>query len=222
MKVDCNSNANPSSPSVVAVSDGGGSLSLEDVVITTSKTGDYVMSSSVFVVPLSQLSMVDVEIINMNVSKSLFSEPDLSSPSSSSSLLSLSSTALYLTATASGDSVLANVKVTNVKLTEGDGVVVAKSVKAGETFGMMSTRTEGEQSGCIFGKGDSEMNFWSHVKLEGGIKNHRCVANLFLFCCNPCNPHKISTITAAKLEISCFIEEKKIGFICEKERKKGE
>ncbi|KAH7829223.1 uncharacterized protein MONOS_15616 [Monocercomonoides exilis] len=150
MKVDCNSNANPSSPSVVVVSDGGGSLSLEDVVITTSKTGDYVMSSSVFVVPLSQLSMVDVEIKDMNVSKSLFSEPDLSSSSSSSSSLSsLSSSALYLTATASGDSVLANVKVMNVKLTEGDGVVVAKSVKAGETFGMMSTRTEGGQSGCI-------------------------------------------------------------------------
>ncbi|KAH7829210.1 uncharacterized protein MONOS_17147 [Monocercomonoides exilis] len=224
MKVDCNSNANPSSPSVVVVSDGGGSLSLEDVVITTSKTGDYVMSSSVFVVPLSQLSMVDVEITDMNVSKSLFSEPDLSSSSSStsSSLSSLSSSALYLTATASGDSVLANVKVTNVKLTEGDGVVVAKSVKAGETFGMMSTRTEGGQSGCMFGKGDFEMNFWSHVKLEGRIKNHKCVAILFLFCCNSCNPHKISTITAAKLEISCFIEEQKIGFICEKERKKGE
>ncbi|KAH7829229.1 uncharacterized protein MONOS_17150 [Monocercomonoides exilis] len=150
MKVDCNSNANPSSSSVVVVSDGGGSLSLEDVVITTSvSSGDYVMSSSVFVVALSQLLMTDVEIINMNVSKSLFSEPDLSSSSSSSSSLSSSSSsALYLTATASGDSVLANVKVTNVKLTEGDGVVVAKSVKAGEIFGMMSTRTEGGQSGC--------------------------------------------------------------------------
>eukprot|EP00770_Monocercomonoides_exilis_P014502 MONOS_14448.1-p1 / transcript=MONOS_14448.1 / gene=MONOS_14448 / organism=Monocercomonoides_exilis_PA203 / gene_product=unspecified product / transcript_product=unspecified product / location=Mono_scaffold01003:18137-20315(+) / protein_length=594 / sequence_SO=supercontig / SO=protein_coding / is_pseudo=false len=149
MKVDCNSNANPSSSSVVVVSDGGGSLSLEDVVITTSvSSGDYVMSSSVFVVALSQLLMTDVEIINMNVSKSLFSEPDLSSSSSSSSSLSSSSSsALYLTATASGDSVLANVKVTNVKLTEGDGVVVAKSVKAGEIFGMMSTRTEGGQSG---------------------------------------------------------------------------
>ncbi|KAH7825541.1 uncharacterized protein MONOS_12249 [Monocercomonoides exilis] len=45
MKVDCNSNANPSSPSVVVVSDGGGSLSLEDVVITTSvSSGNYVMS----------------------------------------------------------------------------------------------------------------------------------------------------------------------------------
>ncbi|KAH7819444.1 uncharacterized protein MONOS_7142 [Monocercomonoides exilis] len=99
----------------------------------------------------------------MNVSKSLFSEPDLPSPSSSSSL---SSSALYLTATASGDSVLANVKVMNVKLTEGDEVVVAKIVKAGETFGIMSTRTEGEQSGYIFGKGDYEMNFWSHANWE--------------------------------------------------------
>ncbi|KAH7828425.1 uncharacterized protein MONOS_4582 [Monocercomonoides exilis] len=132
MKVDCNSNSSPS-PSVVVVSDGSGSLSLEDVVITTSKTGDYVISSSVFVVQLSQLLITDVEIINMNVSKPLFSEPDQSSPSSSS-LSSSSSSALYLTATASGDSVLANMKVTNVKLTSGDGVVVAKSVKAGETF----------------------------------------------------------------------------------------
>ncbi|KAH7832575.1 uncharacterized protein MONOS_13173 [Monocercomonoides exilis] len=108
MKVDCNSNANPSSSSVVVVSDGGGLLSLEDVVITTSvSSGDYVMLSSVFVVALSQLLMTDVEIINMNVSKPLFSEPDLSS----SSLSSLSSSALYLTATASGESVLANLTV---------------------------------------------------------------------------------------------------------------
>ncbi|KAH7832642.1 uncharacterized protein MONOS_9802 [Monocercomonoides exilis] len=126
MKVDCNSNSSPS-PSVVVVSDGSGSLSLEDVVITTSKTGDYVMSSSVFVVPLSQLSMADVEIKDLNISGPLFSEPDLSSSSSSSS-------ALFLTATVSGESILANLSVKNVKLTEGDGVVVAKSVKAGETF----------------------------------------------------------------------------------------
>ncbi|KAH7819445.1 uncharacterized protein MONOS_7141 [Monocercomonoides exilis] len=50
MKVYCNSNANPSTPSVAVVSDGSGSFSLEDVVITTSKTKNYVMSSSVFVV----------------------------------------------------------------------------------------------------------------------------------------------------------------------------
>eukprot|EP00770_Monocercomonoides_exilis_P016274 MONOS_16228.1-p1 / transcript=MONOS_16228.1 / gene=MONOS_16228 / organism=Monocercomonoides_exilis_PA203 / gene_product=unspecified product / transcript_product=unspecified product / location=Mono_scaffold01576:1614-3434(-) / protein_length=465 / sequence_SO=supercontig / SO=protein_coding / is_pseudo=false len=58
IKVDCNSISIPS-PSVVVVSDGSGSLSLEDVVITTSvSSGDYVVSSSVFVVVLSQLSMV--------------------------------------------------------------------------------------------------------------------------------------------------------------------
>eukprot|EP00770_Monocercomonoides_exilis_P011018 MONOS_10966.1-p1 / transcript=MONOS_10966.1 / gene=MONOS_10966 / organism=Monocercomonoides_exilis_PA203 / gene_product=unspecified product / transcript_product=unspecified product / location=Mono_scaffold00522:41003-44754(+) / protein_length=1193 / sequence_SO=supercontig / SO=protein_coding / is_pseudo=false len=130
MKVDCNSNLSPSSPSVVVVTGGNGSLSLEDVVITTSvSSGNYVMSSSVFVVPLLQLSMVGVEFKDMNVSKPLFSEPNLSSSSFASS-----SSYMFLTATASGDSMLANVKVTNVKLTEGDGVVVAKSVKAGETF----------------------------------------------------------------------------------------
>ncbi|KAH7831909.1 uncharacterized protein MONOS_9379 [Monocercomonoides exilis] len=146
IKVDCNSNTNPS-PNVAVVSDGSGSLSLEDVVITTSKTGNYVMSSSVFVVHLSQLSMIDAEIINMNVSEPLFSEPNQSSSSSSS----LSSSVLYLTATASGDSVLANVKVTNVKLTEGDGVVMTKSVKAGETFVVWNTTMEGCE--CANGNG---------------------------------------------------------------------
>eukprot|EP00770_Monocercomonoides_exilis_P011092 MONOS_11040.1-p1 / transcript=MONOS_11040.1 / gene=MONOS_11040 / organism=Monocercomonoides_exilis_PA203 / gene_product=unspecified product / transcript_product=unspecified product / location=Mono_scaffold00530:37044-44452(+) / protein_length=2372 / sequence_SO=supercontig / SO=protein_coding / is_pseudo=false len=127
MKVDCNSNASPSSPSVVVVSDGSGSLSLEDVVITTSVSSGNVISSSVFVVSLSQLSMVDVEIINMNVSKPLFSEPDLPS-------FSLSSSSFFLAGTESTESILANVNVKNVKLTNGDGVVVAKSVKEGETF----------------------------------------------------------------------------------------
>ncbi|KAH7829290.1 uncharacterized protein MONOS_17165 [Monocercomonoides exilis] len=171
MKVDCNSNSSPSSPSVVVVSDGGGSLSLEDVVITTSKTGGYVMSSSVFVVPLSQLSMVGVEIINMNVSKPLFSEPNLSSPSSSSSsLLPLLSSALYLTATASGDSVLANVKVTNVKLTEGDGVVVAKSVKAGETFVVKNVTIE--ECECKAGSGGGiKVELKSSSKLQVGTSS---------------------------------------------------
>ncbi|KAH7818517.1 uncharacterized protein MONOS_8411 [Monocercomonoides exilis] len=134
LKVDCNSNAGPS-PSVVVVSDGGGSLSLEDVVITTSKTGEYVMSSSVFVVPLSQLSIIDVEIKDMNVSKPLFSEPDLSSSSSFSS-------ALFMTSKASGDKELANVTVTDVKLTSGDGVVMAKSVKEGEIFVVQNVTIE--------------------------------------------------------------------------------
>eukprot|EP00770_Monocercomonoides_exilis_P014746 MONOS_14692.1-p1 / transcript=MONOS_14692.1 / gene=MONOS_14692 / organism=Monocercomonoides_exilis_PA203 / gene_product=unspecified product / transcript_product=unspecified product / location=Mono_scaffold01052:9502-11104(-) / protein_length=508 / sequence_SO=supercontig / SO=protein_coding / is_pseudo=false len=77
MKVDCNSTADFSSPSVVVVSDGGGSLSLEDVVITTSKTGGYVMSSSVFVVVLSQLSMVGVEIKDTNITRLQFCETEL-------------------------------------------------------------------------------------------------------------------------------------------------
>ncbi|KAH7822438.1 uncharacterized protein MONOS_14577 [Monocercomonoides exilis] len=126
LKVDCNS-ISETSPSVAVVSDGSGSLSLEDVVIITSKTGGYVMSSSVFVVSLLQLSMVDVEIKDMNISQSLLSEPVLSPFSSSSSYL-------FLTATSSGESMLKNVSVRNVKLIEGDGVVVAKSVKEGETF----------------------------------------------------------------------------------------
>eukprot|EP00770_Monocercomonoides_exilis_P012359 MONOS_12303.1-p1 / transcript=MONOS_12303.1 / gene=MONOS_12303 / organism=Monocercomonoides_exilis_PA203 / gene_product=unspecified product / transcript_product=unspecified product / location=Mono_scaffold00673:34-3056(-) / protein_length=978 / sequence_SO=supercontig / SO=protein_coding / is_pseudo=false len=148
LKVDCNSNANPSSPSVAVVSDGSGSLSLEDVVITTSKTGGYVMSSSVFVVALSQLSMVGVEIKDMNVSKPLFSEPDLSSPSSS---LSSSSSTLYLTAITSGESVLANLTIRNVNRTGGDGVVMAKSVKGGETFVVWNTTTKGCE--CLNGDG---------------------------------------------------------------------
>ncbi|KAH7821244.1 uncharacterized protein MONOS_16066 [Monocercomonoides exilis] len=134
LKVDCNSTAG-TSPSVVVVSDGSGSLSLEDVLITTSKTGDYVISSSVFVVPLSQLSMVGVEIKDMNISQPLFSEPDLSSSSFSSS-------SLFLTATSSGESTLANLTVRNVKLTEGDGVVVAKSVAEGETFVVQNATIE--------------------------------------------------------------------------------
>ncbi|KAH7822431.1 uncharacterized protein MONOS_6421 [Monocercomonoides exilis] len=136
MKVDCNSIADSSSPNVAVVSDGGGSLSLEDVVITTSNVGEYVISSSVFVVALSQLSMVGVEIKDMNVSESLFSESVLSFSSSSSS------SALFLTATASGESILANLTVKNVKLTEGDGVVVGKSVAEGETFVVQNVTIE--------------------------------------------------------------------------------
>ncbi|KAH7817948.1 uncharacterized protein MONOS_13561 [Monocercomonoides exilis] len=174
MKVDCNLNSSPL-PSVAVVSDGSGSLSLEDVVITTSKTGNYVMLSSVFVVPLSQLSMVGVEIKDMNVSKPLFSEPDLSSSSSSSSLSSLSSSALYLTATASGDSVLANMKVMNVKLTEGDGVVVAKSVKAGETFVVKNVTIEDCE--CKTGSGGGikvELKSSSKLQVETFTKFNRC------------------------------------------------
>ncbi|KAH7830999.1 uncharacterized protein MONOS_17028 [Monocercomonoides exilis] len=123
LKVDCNSNANPS-PSVVVVSDGSGSLSLEDVVITTSvSSGDYVMSSSVFVVPLSQLSMADVEIKNMKVSRPVFAEP-LSGGS------------------ALGERVLGNVTIRNVSRTGGNGVVLEKTVDDGETFVVSSVMIE--------------------------------------------------------------------------------
>ncbi|KAH7814999.1 uncharacterized protein MONOS_9600 [Monocercomonoides exilis] len=174
LKIDCYSIAE-TSPSVVVVSDGSGSLSLEDVVITTSKTGEYVMSSSVLVVPLSQLSMVDVEIKDMNVSKPLFSEPNLSSSSSSFSVSSLPSSALYLTATASGDSVLANVKVMNVKLTEGDGAVVAKSVKAGETFVVKNMTIE--ECECKAGNGGGikvELKSSSKLQVETLTKFSKC------------------------------------------------
>ncbi|KAH7829877.1 uncharacterized protein MONOS_1426 [Monocercomonoides exilis] len=128
LKIDCNSNASPS-PSVVVVTDGGGSLSLEDILITMSNTGEYVISSSVFVVLLSQLSIADAEMKDMNNSQSLFSEPDLSS-----SLFSSSSSALLLTTSTSKESTLANITVKNVKQVNGDGVVVAKSVAEEETF----------------------------------------------------------------------------------------
>ncbi|KAH7826727.1 uncharacterized protein MONOS_12334 [Monocercomonoides exilis] len=177
LKVDCNTEAE-TSPSVVVVSDRSGSLSLEDVVITTSETGNFVIPSSVLVVPLLQLSMVDVEIINMNVSKPLFSEPN-QSPSSSSS--SLSSSALYLTATASGDSVLANVKVMNVKLTEGDGVVVAKSVKAGETFVVKNVTIEDCECKAGSGGGIKVDLLSPSSKLRAGTTTtfNRCTSGRF-------------------------------------------
>ncbi|KAH7822649.1 uncharacterized protein MONOS_7266 [Monocercomonoides exilis] len=144
MKIDCSTLTSPS-PSVAVVTDGDGSLSLGDVVITTSvSSGNYVMSSSVFVVVLSQLSM---------------DQSPSSSSSSSSSLSSLSSSALYLTATASGDSVLANVKVMNVKFTSGDGVVAAKAVEAGKSFSIRSTRAKEGQNLCALENGDSAINF---------------------------------------------------------------
>ncbi|KAH7829885.1 uncharacterized protein MONOS_1419 [Monocercomonoides exilis] len=124
--IDHNSSAG-SSPSVVVVTGGSGSLSLKNVLITTSISSVNAISSSVFVVPLSQLSMVDVEIKEINISQSLFSEPVLSSSSSSSS-------ALLLTTATSKESSLANITVKNVKLESGDGVVVAKSVVEEETF----------------------------------------------------------------------------------------
>ncbi|KAH7822513.1 uncharacterized protein MONOS_8908 [Monocercomonoides exilis] len=174
LKVDCNSNSIPS-PSVVVVSGGGGSLSLGDIVITTSKTGEYEISSSVFVVPLSQLSMVGVEIKDMNISQPLFSEPVLSSSSSSSS------SALYLTATASGESILANLSVRNVRLTEGDGVVVAKSVAEGETFVVQNVTIEDCESKCGSGGGIKVdlSSPTSKLQVEATTTMNRCTSGKY-------------------------------------------
>ncbi|KAH7819320.1 uncharacterized protein MONOS_9722 [Monocercomonoides exilis] len=112
-----------SSPNVFVVSGGSGSLSLEDVLISSSVAGTNVISSSVFVVELSQLRMIDVEIKDMKVSQSLFSEPSSGEAESEESFLS-------------------NVTIRNVNLTEGDGVVVAKNVNGDETFVVSNTTIE--------------------------------------------------------------------------------
>ncbi|KAH7817992.1 uncharacterized protein MONOS_8462 [Monocercomonoides exilis] len=129
--IDHNSMRSPS-PSVFVVSLGSGALSLEDVVIDSSTPGGSVKSASVFEVALRQLKMIDVEIKNMKMSRSLFAEP------SSAGL-------------ASGESVLANVTIRNVNRTTGDGVVMAKSVMAGETFFVWNTTIEGCE--CVNGNG---------------------------------------------------------------------
>ncbi|KAH7831641.1 uncharacterized protein MONOS_14647 [Monocercomonoides exilis] len=107
MKVDCNSNASPSSPSVFVVSVGSGTLSLEDVLIFSSVNGEREISASIFVMALSQLRMSDVEIKNMKMSQPLFEEPSTEESTS-------------------GESLLGNVTIRNVnRITGGDGVVMA-------------------------------------------------------------------------------------------------
>ncbi|KAH7825878.1 uncharacterized protein MONOS_3094 [Monocercomonoides exilis] len=113
-----------SSPSVFVVSVGSGALSLEDVVIFSSVNGEREISSSIIVMALFQLRMIDVEIKNLKMSQPLFAEPS-----------SAGST--------SGESVLGNVIVRNVNRTGGDGVVMAKSVMAGEIFVVWNTTIEG-------------------------------------------------------------------------------
>eukprot|EP00770_Monocercomonoides_exilis_P007405 MONOS_7366.1-p1 / transcript=MONOS_7366.1 / gene=MONOS_7366 / organism=Monocercomonoides_exilis_PA203 / gene_product=unspecified product / transcript_product=unspecified product / location=Mono_scaffold00249:71933-78601(+) / protein_length=2223 / sequence_SO=supercontig / SO=protein_coding / is_pseudo=false len=121
-----------SSPSVFVVSDRSGSLSLEDVLISSSVAEAKIMTSYVFVVKLSQLAMTDVEIKNMKVSQPLFAEPSS-------------------TEDVSDESFLSNVTVRNVNLTEGDGVVVAKSVNGDEIFSVSNTTIE--QCVCENGNG---------------------------------------------------------------------
>ncbi|KAH7828008.1 uncharacterized protein MONOS_12646 [Monocercomonoides exilis] len=121
-----------SSPNVFVVSVGSGTLSLEDVLISSSMSGGSVISASVFEVALRQLKMVDVEIENMKITQPLFAEPSSAgSPS--------------------GESLLGNVTIRNVNRTGGDGVAMAKNVKAGETFVVWNTTIEGCE--CLGGNG---------------------------------------------------------------------
>ncbi|KAH7832058.1 uncharacterized protein MONOS_388 [Monocercomonoides exilis] len=129
--IDHNATRSPS-PSVFVVSLGSGTLSLEDVAISSSVNGESGISASVFVMALSQLRMSDVEIKNMKMNQPLFTEP--SSAGSSS-----------------GESILGNLTVQNMSRTGGDGVVLAKSVKAGETFVVWNTTMEGCE--CVNGNG---------------------------------------------------------------------
>ncbi|KAH7824482.1 uncharacterized protein MONOS_3976 [Monocercomonoides exilis] len=111
------------SPNVFMVSVGSGTLSLDDVVINSSTSGGSTISSSIFVIALSQLRMCNVEIKNLKMNQPLFAEPS-----------SAGSTA--------GESLLGNVTIRNVNRTTGDGIAMAKSVKGGETFVMWNTTME--------------------------------------------------------------------------------
>ncbi|KAH7818182.1 uncharacterized protein MONOS_16469 [Monocercomonoides exilis] len=121
--IDHNATRSPS-PSVFVVSVGSGTLSLEDVLIDSSKSGGSGMTKCVFEVALRQLKMIDVEIKNIKMNQPPFTEPSSA-------------------ASTSGESLLGNVTIRNVNRTRGDGVVIAKSVKAGETFVVWNTTMEG-------------------------------------------------------------------------------
>ncbi|KAH7816349.1 putative Protein tyrosine and serine/threonine kinase [Monocercomonoides exilis] len=137
-----------SSPSVFVVSLGSGTLSLEDVVIDSSTSGGGGMTKCVFEVALRQLKTIDVEIENMKISQPLFTDPSSAGSSSEESLLG-------------------NVTIRNVNRTEGDGVVIAKSVKGGETFVVWNTTMEGCECHngnggglyvCLTGDGEAVVN----------------------------------------------------------------
>eukprot|EP00770_Monocercomonoides_exilis_P009276 MONOS_9230.1-p1 / transcript=MONOS_9230.1 / gene=MONOS_9230 / organism=Monocercomonoides_exilis_PA203 / gene_product=unspecified product / transcript_product=unspecified product / location=Mono_scaffold00373:14970-20819(+) / protein_length=1510 / sequence_SO=supercontig / SO=protein_coding / is_pseudo=false len=135
------------SPSVFVMSLGSGSLSLEDVLISSpASAGRNVISASVLIIPFSQLRLSAVVIKNMILTEPIFSEP-LSAES------------------VSGDKVLSNITIRNVNRTTGDGVVVEKNVKKGETFVVCNATIEG----CESLKGDGGGLFLL-VELQGGIK----------------------------------------------------
>ncbi|KAH7828335.1 uncharacterized protein MONOS_3415 [Monocercomonoides exilis] len=128
--IDHNTERSPS-PNVFVVSDGSGSLSLADTLISGT-TRRSVISASVFEVALRQLKMIDVEIKNIKISRPLFSEPS-----------SAESTA--------GESFLGNLTIRNVNRAGGDGVVMTKSVKGGETFVVWNITIE--ECECLGGNG---------------------------------------------------------------------
>ncbi|KAH7830201.1 uncharacterized protein MONOS_4340 [Monocercomonoides exilis] len=114
------------------------------------------ISSFVFVVALNQLQMIDVKIENMKMSQLLFVEPSTEE-------------------SVQGESMLANVTIRNVnQTTEGDGVVMAKSVKEGEIFVMSNTTIENceceEGNGgriCVYLTGDGEVVVNGRSAIDG-------------------------------------------------------
>ncbi|KAH7826442.1 uncharacterized protein MONOS_11721 [Monocercomonoides exilis] len=129
--IDHNATRSPS-PSVFVVSVWSGTLSFEDVLINSSISEESKISSSILVMALSQLKMSDVEIKNMNISQPLFTDASTAGSTSEESLLG-------------------NVTIRNVNRTEGDGVVMAKSVKGGDSFVVWNTTIE--ECECVNGNG---------------------------------------------------------------------
>ncbi|KAH7825159.1 uncharacterized protein MONOS_1468 [Monocercomonoides exilis] len=130
-----------------AVSLGSGTLSLEDVAINSSTSGGSGMTKCVFEVALKQLKMIDVEIKNMKMGQPLFVEPSTEE-------------------SVQGESLLGNVTIRNVNRTTGDGVVMAKSVRGGETFVVWNTTMEGCERANVNGGGIK-------VELASSTRNSR-------------------------------------------------
>ncbi|KAH7817972.1 uncharacterized protein MONOS_12717 [Monocercomonoides exilis] len=168
------------SPSVFVVSLGSGTLSLEDVLIDSSTSGGSGMTKCVFEVALKQLKMIDVEIKNIKMSQPLFAEPSSAGSSSEESLLG-------------------NLTIRNVNRTTGDGVVMAKSVKAGETFVVWNTTIEGCE--CANGNGGGikvELEDSTSKVLIGDSTSHGGGATTFNQCkCSGCGGGIFLSLTDA-------------------------
>ncbi|KAH7828294.1 uncharacterized protein MONOS_15581 [Monocercomonoides exilis] len=157
--IDHNTERSPS-PNVFVVSDGSGSLSLADILISGTRRRS-VISASVFEVALRQLKMIDVEVKNIKISQPLFAEPS-----------SAESTA--------GESFLRDLTIRNVNRTGGDGVVVLKSVGAGETFVVWNMTME--ECECVNGDGGGikvELATSSSKVRVGGSTSQRRVSTKF-------------------------------------------